>query len=150
MKIEKLATVCINAIKNGSKIICIGNGGSATMASHFVGELQGKYKYDRKSLPAITLFDLASMTAISNDMGYENVFVRPLSALGKPGDVLIGLSTSGKSKNVNLALDWAKKNGLTTCDFERVGNSTPEIQENQLVALHELAEKIENYFVNNK
>ena len=127
-----------------------GEGGSVMVVFHFVGKLIGKYKYDRKALPAMTLFDLASMTAIANDFGYENVFVRPLSALGKAGDVLIGLSTSGKSKNVNNALEWAKKNGLIAVDFERVGNSTPEIQENQLVALHELAEKIENYFVNNK
>lgn len=147
MSIEHLATLCIKSIKDGGKIFCVGNGGSATMASHFVGELLGKFKYDRRPLPALSLFDLASMTAISNDIGYKEVFVRPLEALGKPGDVVIGLSTSGKSENVLKALEYAEKNGMTAVDFERFGDSTSEIQENQLVALHELAGLIEKAFL---
>ena len=147
MKIEKIAEECIKAIKRGNFIFCIGNGGSAAMASHFCGELLGKFEHKRRSLPAISLFDLSSMTAIANDLGYENIFVRPLSALGRTGDVLIALSTSGKSENVLKAIGWAKDNGLIIVDFERIGDSTSEIQENQLVALHELAGLIEDAFI---
>lgn len=148
MKIETLAQVCIEAINKGNKIIVCGNGGSAAQSQHFVAELVGKYKYNRKALPAISLtVDTSILTSIANDFGYENVFVRQLEALGRHGDVLIGISTSGKSRNVNLALDWARKNGLMICDFERAGDSTAEIQENQLCALHEVAEMIEKAFI---
>ena len=148
MKIETLAQYCIDAINKGNKIIVCGNGGSAAQSQHFVAELVGKYKHDRKALPAISLtVDTSILTSIANDFGYDNVFVRQLEALGKPGDVLIGISTSGRSRNVNLALDWGKKNSLIVCDFERVGETTPEIQENQLVALHEVVEMIEEAFI---
>jgi len=148
MKIETLAEYCTKAIEEGNKILVCGNGGSAAESQHFVAELVNKFNHDRRALPAISLTtDTSVLTSIANDYGYENVFVRQLEALAKPGDVLIGLSTSGSSKNVNLALDWGRKNGLVVCDFERVGDSTPEIQENQLCALHELAGLIEEAFI---
>lgn len=148
MKIETLAQLCIDAIMKGNKIFCCGNGGSAAQSQHFVAELVGKYKHDRRALPAISLTtDTSILTSVANDFGYENVFKRQLEALGKEGDVLIGISTSGKSQNVLKALDWAKKNGLHVVDFERVGDTTAEIQENQMVALHEVAEMIERAFI---
>jgi D-sedoheptulose 7-phosphate isomerase len=148
MKIETLAQYCIDAINKGNKIIVCGNGGSAAQSQHFVAELVGKYKRERRALPAISLtVDTSILTSIANDYSYDKVFVRQLEALGKAGDVLICLSTSGKSENVNLALEWARKNGLIVCDFERVGETTPEIQENQLCALHELAGIIEEAFL---
>ena len=137
----------IEAIKRGNKVICIGNGGSATMASHFVGELVGKYKYKRRALPAISLFDLASLTAIANDFGFEYVFVRQLEALGRPRDVLLALSTSGKSKNVLKAIRWASRHKLKVIDLERIGQDTPTIQENQLFILHRIAELVERAFL---
>src|SRR3990167_11246590 len=143
MEIKTLAKRCIEAIKRNNFIFIFGNGGSSVQSLHFSGELLGRFKKDRKPLPCISLVgDIAAITAIANDFGYENIFIRQLQALGKKGDIAIGLSTSGKSRNVNLALDWGKKNGLVVCDFERVGDSTAEIQENQLVALHELAKMI--------
>jgi D-sedoheptulose 7-phosphate isomerase len=148
MKIETLAQYCIDAINKGNKIIVCGNGGSAAQSQHFVAELVGKYKRERRALPAISLtVDTSILTSIANDYSYDKVFVRQLEALGKAGDVLICLSTSGKSENVNLALEWARKNGLIVCDFERVGDTTSEIQENQLCALHELAGLIEDHFI---
>jgi len=116
------------------------------MASHFVGELIGKYKLDRPAIPAIAPFDLACMTAIANDMGYENVFVRQLEALANPFDVLIALSTSGKSKNINNAIGWATRHGMYVIELRRRGKDTPSIQENQLKDLHKLAGLIEEAF----
>lgn len=147
MKIETLALACIKAIKNGNKIFICGNGGSAAQAQHFAAELIGRYKKERRALPAISLTtDSSILTSIANDYGFEKVFIRQLKALAKPGDVLIALSTSGRSDNVLLAIAWGKTNGMFVCDFERIGDSTAEIQENQLVALHELAGMIENAF----
>jgi len=148
LKIETLAQNCINAIKNGNRIFCAGNGGSAMMSNHFCAELVGKFKQDRRALSAISLTnDIASITAIANDYSYSEVFTRQLEAHSKAGDIFITLSTSGKSENILKALKWAKNNGLVAVDFERIGDSTPEIQENQLVALHEVAKIIEEAFV---
>ena len=148
MSIEHLAQVCINAIKKGNKIFICGNGGSAAESQHFAAELIGKYKHIRRALPCIALTtDTSILTSISNDYGYENVFTRQLEALSNPGDILICLSTSGKSANVLNAIDWGKKHNLIVDDFERVGDTTSEIQENQLCALHELAGLIENEFI---
>jgi D-sedoheptulose 7-phosphate isomerase len=148
MKIETLAQRCIEAINEGRKVFICGNGGSAAEAQHFAAEMIGKYRFKRKALPAIALTtDSSILTSIANDFGYPYVFTRQLEGLAKPGDVLIGLSTSGKSKNVINALDFGKRLGMKVCDFERVGDSTSEIQENQLVALHELAGIIERAFI---
>ena len=148
MAIKTLAKLCIEAINNGGKIFCMGNGGSAAESQHFVAELVGRYKRERRALPAISLtVDTSIITAIANDYGYENIFKRQLEALSKPGDIVIGLSTSGKSENINIALKWAKENGCIAVDFERVGSSTSEIQENQLVALHELSDLIERAYI---
>lgn len=145
---EKDAAKCINAIKNGKKIFICGNGGSAAQANHFAAELIGKYKHNRKALPAISLCnDTSSITAIANDFSYSYVFVRQLEALANYGDVLIALSTSGRSENVLEAIKWAKKNEMVVIDLEREGDRTPLIQEYHLVMLHELAGLIEESFL---
>ena|SRR3990167_8193925 len=144
---REIANKIIECLKSGHFLYGIGNGGSATMASHFCGELIGKFRYDRRALPAISLFDLASMTATANDFGYEEVFVRPLSALGRPGDTLLALSTSGKSKNVLKAIEWANKHKMIVIDLERIGTATAEIQENHLYMLHKIAGIIEDAFI---
>ena len=150
MGTKKIAEIIIEAFKSGNHLYIIGNGGSATMASHFVGELQGKYKQDRQPLPAISLFDLATMTAIANDTSYKYIFSRPLEALGKRKDVLIALSTSGESKNVLEAIRVAKRKGIKVIKFptnDELGLTTDKTQERHLNMIHKLSNTIERAFI---
>jgi len=110
--ITKIILECFN---NGGKVILFGNGGSASDAQHIAAEFIGRFQKDRAALPAISLTTNTSIiTALANDFGYEIIFSRQLEALGKKDDVAIGISTSGKAKNVNLAIKQAKKMGLKT------------------------------------
>jgi D-sedoheptulose 7-phosphate isomerase len=103
------------ALVAGRKVIVFGNGGSATQASHLVGELIGRFKDNRRPLPAIALgSDPGAVTCIANDFGYDTLFERQVEAFAQPGDVAIGLTTSGKSDNVLRGLAAAKKAGATT------------------------------------
>lgn len=114
-KIEEIANVCIEAIKNGHKVIWCGNGGSAAQSQHLAAELVGRYKINRPAMNSISLtVDTSNLTAIGNDYGYDVVFSRQLEGVGQKGDVLVGLSTSGNSKNVVLAFEQAQKMGVTT------------------------------------
>ncbi len=123
----KLVDVCFESVKNGNKIIFFGNGGSASDAQHLSTELTVRYSRDRKSIPAISLStDTSTLTAIANDLGFELIFSRQLEALGKIGDVAIGISTSGKSKNVINGLAYSKKNGIKTVIF--TGKDTHDIE----------------------
>lgn len=123
----KLVDVCFESVKNGNKIIFFGNGGSASDAQHLSTELTVRYSKDRKSIPAISLStDTSALTAIANDLGFELIFSRQLEALGKIGDVAIGISTSGKSKNVINGLAYSKKNGIKTVIF--TGKDTHDIE----------------------
>ena len=113
--INDVANTCIEAIKQGNKIIFCGNGGSASDSQHLASELIGKYKKVRKSISAIALTTNSSvLTAIANDFGYNTVFERQIEGLGRAGDILFGLSTSGNSENVVLAIKKAKEMGLKT------------------------------------
>jgi D-sedoheptulose 7-phosphate isomerase len=116
--VAALANVCkllVNALKQGNKIILFGNGGSAADAQHIAAELVGRFASDRPALPAISLSEnTSSVTAIANDYGFDQVFSRQLEALARPGDVAIGISTSGNSPNVLCALATARKMGLPT------------------------------------
>lgn len=104
------AKIMINAIDNGNKILILGNGGSAADASHMSAELVGRFKKTRYALPAIALTtDTSIITAIANDFGYDQVFVRQCNALAKPGDVIFAISTSGKSTNILKAIVESKK-----------------------------------------
>lgn len=103
------------ALATGAKILVCGNGGSAADAQHFAAELVGRFERDRRGLPAIALTtDTSALTAISNDYGYERVFARQVDALGRPGDVLVSISTSGSSPNVLAAQSAAKAAGMVT------------------------------------
>jgi phosphoheptose isomerase len=103
------------AVVTGGKVLAFGNGGSASDAEHLVAELVGRFEGERRPLPAVALTANSSVvTAISNDYGYEPLFVRQVQALGAPGDVAVGISTSGKSRNVEAALDAAKAIGMVT------------------------------------
>ena len=111
-KIEAAAALMAEAIKNNGKIISCGNGGSHCDAMHFAEELTGRYRDNRRALPAIAISDVSHISCVSNDFGYEYIFSRFIEGLGQPGDVLLGLSTSGNSGNIIRAVDAAKAKGM--------------------------------------
>ena len=122
--IEAASKKVIQSLQNGNKIIFCGNGGSAGDSQHLAAELMGRYKVDRKPLPAIALtVDTSAITAIGNDYGYENVFSRQLKGIGNKGDVLISISTSGKSENVLEAIIEAKKMGIYVISLTGINDS---------------------------
>jgi D-sedoheptulose 7-phosphate isomerase len=152
--------------KAGHKLLICGNGGSAADAQHIAGELVGRFLQIRKGLPAIAIVsDSATITAISNDLGSENIFARQVEALGRSGDILWAISTSGKSKNILLAMETAKNLGMSTIGL--AGNDggsmasltdyplfvgtkeTPRIQEIHLLTYHYICEKVEERMFEN-
>ncbi len=157
-------TACVivsESIVNGKKLLIFGNGGSAADAQHIAAELTGRYKSERRGLPAIALTtDTSALTAIGNDYGYKEVFKRQVEALANEGDVVIGISTSGNSKNVIKALKKAKKLGCKTigfsgrdggkmngvCDINIVvpSNDTPRIQEMHILIGHIICQAVDN------
>ena len=113
-KLEKCAKIVEKSLKEGHKVLFCGNGGSAADSQHLAAEFVGRFQKERKGLPAIALtVDTSILTAIANDYGYETVFARQVQALGEAGDVLIGISTSGNSRNVLLAVEEAKTKGIS-------------------------------------
>lgn len=112
--IEKSVELMVACIQNGGKIFSCGNGGSMADAMHFAEELTGRFREDRKALPAISISDPTHITCTANDYGFEHIFSRYISALGKPGDVLLALSTSGNSPNILRALEVSKDMGIQT------------------------------------
>lgn len=159
--VEEVAKLCVDAYKSGKKLLVCGNGGSASDAQHMVGELVGRYLKERKGIPAIALTANSTvMTAISNDYDYESVFAKQVVSLGKEGDILIGISTSGNSANVIKAFEEAKKMGIKTvgftgrnggkmkqcCDYllNVTSNRTPRIQEMHILLIHTICGLIED------
>ena len=113
-KLEQCAECVQKALSKGHKVLFCGNGGSAADSQHLAAEFVGRFQKERKGLPAIALtVDTSILTAVANDYGYDTVFARQVQALGEPGDVLVGISTSGNSKNVLLAVEEAKAKGIT-------------------------------------
>ena len=113
-KLEKCAACVEKALSGGHKVLFCGNGGSAADSQHLAAEFVGRFQKERKGLPAIALtVDTSILTSVANDYGYEAVFAHQVQALGERGDVLIGISTSGNSKNVLLAIEEAKEKGIT-------------------------------------
>ena len=113
-----IAGKAVESLRAGGKIIFCGNGGSAADSQHLAAELVGRQNYDRAPAAGIALtVDSSALTAIGNDYGYEQVFARQVQALGNAGDVLIGISTSGRSLNVVRAIEAAKAKGITTVSF---------------------------------
>ena len=110
--IEKAAKLLAESFKNGGKVLSCGNGGSHCDAMHFAEELTGRYRENRLGYPAIAISDVSHLSCVSNDFGYEYVFSRFVEAVGKEGDVLFGLSTSGNSKNILNAIEAAKAKGM--------------------------------------
>ena len=162
--IEIAATLCIDILNKGNKILLCGNGGSAADAQHIAAEIVGRYKTERKGLPAIALTtDTSVITAISNDYGYLHVFDRQVEALTNPGDVLIAISTGGSSANVLSAIKIAKGLGCKAigfsgksggefnnlCDVNIVvpSHDTPRIQEMHILIGHTICQLIDNAFI---
>lgn len=159
--ISQLAQSMISTLKNEGKILLMGNGGSASDAQHIAAELVGRCLKDRRGLPAIALnTDGSILTALSNDFGYDVVFQRQVEALAKPQDLVLGISTSGRSKNVYQALEFAQKLGITTAallggDGGRIRSvadlclivpsyETPRIQEGHILIGHIVCELVED------
>ena len=117
-----LLDACVTCIRNGGKIFFFGNGGSAADAQHLATELTIRYKQNRAAIAAIALTtDTSALTACGNDLGFDQIFARQIEALGRPGDVAIGISTSGKSPNVLLAFKQARSQKLVTAAFSGKG-----------------------------
>ena len=161
--IEIAAEICIDCLKKGNKILLFGNGGSAADAQHIAAEIVGRYKTERKGLPAIALTtDTSVLTAIGNDYGYLHVFDRQVEALTIEGDVLIGISTGGSSTNVVSALKIAQDLGCKAigfsgkdggefnnyCDVNIVvpSEDTPRIQEMHIIIGHTICHLIDRAF----
>lgn len=116
--LENIAKECLSALKSGHKILLCGNGGSASDSQHIAAEFVGRFVKERRGLPAIALTtDTSILTAIGNDYGYADVFRRQIEALGRGGDILIGISTSGNSENVVRAFEEAKKQNMKVFAF---------------------------------
>ena len=161
--IKEAGDICANALKNGNKIMLCGNGGSAADSQHIAAELSGRFKKERIPLAGIALTtDTSALTAIGNDYGYEFVFSRQVEALGKKGDVLIAISTSGNSANVIKAIDSAKDMGIKVItltgkdggvmkdkgDVNIVipSSDTPRIQEMHIMVGHMICALIDEEF----
>ena len=112
VSIESAGKILVDAIKSGGKIISCGNGGSMSDAMHFAEELSGRYRNDRPALPAIAISDPSHLSCVANDYGYGFVFSRMIEAIGREGDVLFAISTSGNSENVLKAIEAARVKGM--------------------------------------
>lgn len=158
--VEKAGEAIVQAILAGGKLLTCGNGGSAADALHLAEELVGRYSVERRALPGLCLnADATAITCICNDYGYEYVFSRGVEALAKPGDVIVGFTTSGNSANIIAAFEVAAKRGVTTillagkdggkargtCDHEIIVPSfnTARIQEVHTLVLHQWLEAID-------
>ncbi len=162
-QISEVSKLCVDTLKQGNKILICGNGGSAADAQHFAAELIGRYKTERKGLPAIALTtDTSALTAIGNDYGYDRVFDRQLESLANKGDLVIGISTSGNSENVIKALSLAKKiecktigltgktgramNEVSDINVVIPSNDTARIQEMHILIIHIICQIIDDNF----
>lgn len=160
--IARVGEILLHTLKSGNKLLLFGNGGSAADAQHIAAEFVGRFAFDRPALPALALsVDTSCLTAIGNDYGFEQVFSRQLEALGRAGDVAIGISTSGNSPNVFNGISTAKKIGLHTIAFTGTpggklkqstdldhclcapSGETPRIQECHILIGHIVSELVE-------
>jgi D-sedoheptulose 7-phosphate isomerase len=161
--LDRAAAAIVAALRGGGKLLACGNGGSAAQAQHLVTELVGRYLSNRRSLPAVFLGgDAGMMSCIGNDFSFDDVFARPLSSLGAPGDVLVCFTTSGDPENVLRALEVARQRsidslallgkgggragGLATWDVVVESVDTARIQEAHQFILHWICDRIEEAF----
>lgn len=163
--IREVAAICIDTYRKEGKLLVCGNGGSASDAQHMVGELVGRYKIERPGIPAIALnANTTVLTAIGNDYSYDELYSKQVKALGRKGDVLFVISTSGNSGNTVLACEQAKEMGITTvaltgegggklkslCDYtiNVPSSNTPRIQEMHILVIHTICGLIEKELYN--
>ncbi|MDD5382044.1 MAG: D-sedoheptulose 7-phosphate isomerase [Candidatus Margulisbacteria bacterium] len=159
-QIEQAAKAMTEALKKGNKVLFFGNGGSAADAQHLTAELIGRYKKDRRSLPAVALStDTSTLTSLANDYGFETIFAKQIEGLAQKGDIAFGISTSGNSRNILEGLEKAREQGCKTigllgCDGGRIAEvsdiaiivpckSTPRIQESHITIGHIICGLIE-------
>ncbi|MEW5895261.1 MAG: D-sedoheptulose 7-phosphate isomerase [Candidatus Omnitrophota bacterium] len=162
-KIQQAVEIIGNVLKGGNKIIVFGNGGSAADSQHIAAEFIGRFQKERQALPAIALStDTSILTALANDYGFDIVFSRQIEGLGEPGDVALGISTSGNSRNVVSGIQTAKAKGLKTIVLTGQGGGnllkvadlcmsvpskvTARIQESHITIAHVICELIEEQF----
>lgn len=166
-KIVEISEQIIECLKNGNKILIAGNGGSASDAQHFAGEIIGRFLFDRGALAAICLnTDTSVITCVANDYSYDDVFSRQVDGLGKEGDIFIGISTSGNSKNIIKAVEIAKKKKITTISFlgkdggilKDISDnillipycSTARVQEHHIMSIHLICQIVERSMFKNE
>ncbi|NCC18564.1 MAG: SIS domain-containing protein [Bacteroidia bacterium] len=159
-EIEKVKDVMVKALNDGKKILWCGNGGSAADSQHLAAEFSGRFYYDRPPLRSEALHvNTSYLTAVANDYSYDVIYSRMVKAMGDKGDVLVGISTSGNSKNIVLAFEQAKENGMITIGFTGNGGGkmkekadyildipskdTPRVQECHIMVGHILCELVE-------
>lgn len=159
--IEAIASACVKALAQGNKLLFMGNGGSAADSQHLAGEMVSRFAFDRPGLAAFALTtDTSVLTAIGNDYGYEHLFSRQVQAVGKSGDVLFGITTSGRSPNIIAALETGRKLGMVTVGMtgnrrarivemvdhciEIPSANTPKIQEGHIITGHIICGLIES------
>lgn len=156
---EKVAKALAEVFNNGNKVLICGNGGSNCDALHFAEEFTGRFREDRRALPAIAISESSHITCVGNDYGFDYVFSRGVEAYGKSGDMFIGISTSGNSGNIIKAVEAAKKIGMKTCvllgkdggklkgmcDYEFIvpGKTSDRVQEIHMMILHIIIEGVE-------
>ena len=165
-KIAAVVDLIVDALGNGKKLLVMGNGGSAADAQHFAAEIVGRFKMERRGLPAIALTtDSSILTAIGNDYGFECIFTRQVEALAVEGDVVVGISTSGTSKNVHAALLLAQETGCRTIallgkdggtisaivdlDLTVTCDDTPRVQEGHITIIHIICDLVEKRLFGN-
>jgi D-sedoheptulose 7-phosphate isomerase len=159
--IDQITDAIIHCFRQGNKLLICGNGGSAADAQHVAGEFVNRFRSDHAALPALALTtDTSILTCVGNDSAFENIFSRQVEALAKPGDILVGISTSGGSPNILKALDAGRASGLTTIGFtgengpSKMGSKcdlclvvpssdTPRIQESHIFIWHVICGNVE-------
>ena len=159
-RVEQVAGMVADALESGNKVLVMGNGGSAGDSQHFAAEIVGRFKMERRGLPAIALTtDTSILTAVGNDYGFEQIFSRQVEALATAGDVVIGISTSGNSPNVLKAVELARSAGCRTVgllgknggtikgivdlDITIPGDETARIQEGHITVIHIVCDLVE-------
>ena len=161
--VQEVVDIIVSALKNGNRIYFCGNGGSAADAQHLAAELSGRFYLNREALPAEALHCNSSyLTAVANDYGYDDVYARLVKGITNQGDVLLGLSTSGKSPNIIKAFEAAKEKGVTTIGFtgstggamkpasdylfKMPSTDTPRIQESHIMIGHIICQMVEEQY----
>jgi len=161
--VQQVAEMMVSALKNGQRIYFCGNGGSAADAQHLAAEFSGRFYTDRRALPAEALHcNTSYLTAVANDYSYDVVYSRLIEGIANPGDILVGLSTSGNSKNIVAAFETARKNNIPTVGFTGADGGvmrtlsdylinvpsadTPRIQESHILLGHIVCQLVEELF----